>query len=122
MLCAAGDVGPGFHDGVEEGLQKVRREHVVAVHEGNPVALCNLDARVPRFREALVFLRHDAEAGILLGDSPCNACAPVRGAVIYYDGLEIRKRLPVYARKAVREVRFRIEYRDDDAYCRHRRA
>ena len=116
------DRGPGCHDGIEEGLQKVWRKHVVAIHEGNPVALSNLDTCVPGFRKPSVFLRHDAEAGILLGDSPCNACATVCGSVVDHDGFEIRKRLPVYACKAVCKVRFRIEYRDDDAYCRHRRA
>nr|BFE67792.1 hypothetical protein GCM10020092_010930 [Actinoplanes digitatis] len=117
---AAGEVRAGLLEDADEQLRRVRREHVVAVHEHQVVAGDVLKAGVPRRAEAGVRLVHDLEAGVLCREPLGDVTARVLRAVVDQDDFQLVTGLRGDGLKALVEVRRHVVNGHHDAQHRTR--
>jgi hypothetical protein len=100
--------------------ERVGRDHVVAVHEGQEVAARVLDAGVAGGAQTAVLLLDQPEAGVLLGVPGRDGRAAVRGPVVHHHDLEIVPRLHLKGAQALVEIPLDVVDGYDDTECDHK--
>jgi hypothetical protein len=100
---------------VQEQLVRVRRQHVVAVDEGQVLAAGALHAAVTRAPRPAVLRLQQREPRIGGGLGPGDLGAAVGGGVVDHDHFQVGMSLRGDRVQAVAKVVFVVEERHDDA-------
>ena len=115
IVVAAGDLRVVVHTGAVQTLEILRGHIVVGVHKAEIFAAGGSHAVVAGGGNAAVLLIDDAQEGILALHAAQKGKAPVRGAVVHRDYLEIPEGLPGQRAQAFREIPFRVVNRNNQA-------
>ena len=99
-------------------FQRLRQQHIVRIHKGNPFALCRVQPGIAGAAQAAVLLVDDPDAAVLCRCGIAQSRAAVRGAVVHQNQLKIRKGLGKDGIDAVIQVFFHPVHRHDDADLR----
>lgn len=102
-----------------EMFEHLTIDPVVSIDKPNELPLCRSKASRPRHRAAAILLMNNTHAARkVICELISDRSARIRRSVIHYDNFDTIHRLVRQALKALRQIGFDLEGRNDDGYIK----